>query len=310
MKSLSISLLVILSLTSCTLRNGAHQAERFATTSEPKSAPFMDKIETPTQAASTSALSVAEKSGSLDPVLDRKIIRDANLTIEVNSTIEAQRQITSIAESHGGFVVATEAKQRENAEPAKRTVDIKLVLRVPSADFNSTLDQIEKLATNLPQRNVSSQDVTEEFIDLEARSKTQKALELQFLEIMKQANKVADALEVQRQIAEVRTEIEKLEGRKRFLENRSSLSTITVNIQTPMPLVVTASGFGHTVREAISESLDVASAIVLFFVRFVIVMSPVFVFVILPLALLAAYFRRRARRIRLANALAANPIAD
>ncbi len=158
----------------------------------------------------------------------------------------------------------------------------------------------------MPQRNVTGQDVTEEFIDLEARIKTQKALELQFLEIMKQATKVADALEVQRQIADVRTEIEKLEGRKRFLANQSSLSTITVNLSTPMPIVVTASGFGHTVREATSESLELASGLVLFFVRFVIVSAPILVFIILPLVLVALYFRRRAQRIRLAAQLEAH----
>ena len=250
------------------------------------------------------------KTISIEAAMDRKIIRDADLTIEVNSTSEAQQTVTTIAESLGGFVVASEAKPRENVEPAKRTVDVKLVLRVPSTQFNSALAQIKNLGTNQPQPNVTGQDVTEEFIDLEARMKTQKALELQFVEIMKQAYKVADALEVQRQIADVRTEIEKLEGRKRFLENRSSLSTITVNIQTPMPIVVSASGFRHTVREAVSESLDLASSLVLFFVRFVIVMTPIFLFVVLPVAIVAMYFRRRAYRIRLANQLEATPATD
>ena len=206
--------------------------------------------------------------------------------------------------------MTSEAKQRQDVEPAKRTLDIKLVIRVPSGQFNSALEQIEKLATNLPERNVTGQDVTEEFIDLEARIKTQKALELQFLDIMKQASKVEDALEVQRQIADVRTEIEKLEGRKRFLDSKSTMSTITINIQTPTPIVVSASGFGHTVREALSDSIDVATGIVLFFIRFAIVLTPVLVMVILPVSLVALYFKRRARRIRLARALEANPISD
>ncbi len=246
-----------------------------------------------------------EKAIAIDAAIDRKIIRNADLTIEVASTTQAQQQVTQIAETHGGFIVTSEAKQRENTEPAKRTVDVKLIVRVPSPQFNSALSQIENMATNMPQRNVTGQDVTEEFIDLEARIKTQKALELQFLEIMKQATKVADALEVQRQIADVRTEIEKLEGRKRFLANQSSLSTITVNLTTPTPIVVTASGFGHTVREAASDSLELASGLVLFFVRFVIVSMPLLLFIVLPLALVALYFRRRAQRIRLAAQLEA-----
>jgi len=256
------------------------------------------------------SLNDAVKSQSTAAVLERKIIRDADLTMEVPSTTETQRRVTSIAEAHGGFVVTSEAKQRETSEPAKRTLDIKLVVRVPANHFGPALSEIEGLATNLTRRNVTGQDVTEEFIDLEARLKTQKALEAQFLEIMRQANKVGDALEVQRQIADVRTEIEKLEGRRRFLESRTSLSTITVNMQTPTPIVVNTSGFGRSVREAVSESIDVASGIVLLLVRFVIVMAPIFVLLILPAGLVARFFIRRAKRFRLAHELQATAGSD
>jgi len=152
---------------------------------------------------------------------------------------------------------------------------------------------------------VTSQDVTEDFIDLEARIKTQKALEAQFLEIMRGANKIADALEVQRQLAEVRTDIEKLEGRKRFLENRSSLSTINVNILAPKPVIaVTKTGFGHSLREAVSDSVSMATDIALFFARFVIMMVPISLLILLPAGLVVRYLMRRAKRMRLAQALA------
>jgi cell division protein FtsB len=251
------------------------------------------------------SLNAVDKEGSTAEAADRKIIRNAEITIEVPSTTDAQHQVTSIAETHGGFVVTSEAKQRESNDPAQRTLDIKLVVRVPSNQFGRAFDEIKKLAANTPAEQVSSQDVTEDFIDLEARIKTQKALEVQFLEIMRQAQGIAEALEVQRQIAEVRTEIEKLEGRKRFLENRSSLSTINVNIQTPKPVItVTQTGFGHSLREAVSDSITLASDMVLFFARFVIMMVPVFLFVFVPLGLLGRYLVRRAKRMRLAQALA------
>lgn len=250
------------------------------------------------------SLSQADQSQLVNEAVDRKIIRNADLSLEVDSPAEAQHRITSIAESQGGFVVTSEAKQREHTDPSKRTLDIKLVVRIPSEKFGAALDEIKKLASNLPAENVTGQDVTEDFIDLEARIKTQKALELQFIEIMKQARKVEDALEVQRQIAEVRTEIERLEGRKRFLENRSSLSTITVNIQAPKVIAVNPTGYGHSIREAVSDSLELASGMLVFFVRFVIMIVPVFVFVLLPSGLILRYFVRRAKRVRLAEALA------
>jgi len=256
------------------------------------------------------SLSEVDKAESTNEAADRKIIRNADITMEVDSTTDAQQRVTSIAESNGGFVVTSEAKQRANVDPAKRTLDIKLVVRIPASRFGSALDQIKQLAGNVSQAIVSGQDVTEDFIDLEARIRTQKALELQFLEIMKQARKVEDALEVQRQIADVRTDIEKLEGRKRFLENRSSLSTITVNIQAPkVAEVVNPTGFWRTVRESVIESLELASEMLLFFIRFVIVMVPIGVFVILPSGLVLRYLIRRAKRVRLAQALA-TPAAD
>ena len=254
------------------------------------------------------SLADTEHASEAATALDRKIIRNADLTLEVPSTTDTQQKIVSIAEAHGGFVVTSEAKQRDSQEPAQRTLDIKLVVRIPENHFGAALDQIRALASNVPEAKITGQDVTEEFIDLEARIKTQTALEQQFLQIMKQAHKVEDALEVQRQIADVRTEIEKLQGRKHFLENRSSLSTITINIITPRPMVVVpTSGFRHSVSEAIAESFDVGTGIVLFFVRFAIVMIPVGVLVLLPLGLLLRYVIRRAKRMRLAHALSATP---
>ena len=242
--------------------------------------------------------------------MDRKIIRDADLTLEVGApAAEVQRKITSIAESLGGFVVTSESKQRQIGD-AKQELEVNLVIRVPATQFGPALEQIRSTGSRVIQEKITGQDVTEEFIDLEARIKTQKALESQFLEIMKQAHKVEDALEVQRQIAEVRTEIEKLEGRKRFLENRASLSTITVNLQSPTAIAVNTSGFGRNIREAVADSVDVASAIVLFLIRFVIVMIPIFILVILPGWFIARFVLRRTRKMQLARGPRPASISD
>ena len=244
------------------------------------------------------SLNQADQSQAMAEAMNRKIIRDANLTLEVAAPADAQRKITSVAESLGGFVVTSESKQRQTGD-AKQELEVNLVVRVPATQFNSALEQIRSAGSRVMQEKITGQDVTEEFIDLEARIKTQKALEAQFLEIMKDAHKVADALEVQRQIADVRTEIEKLEGRKRFLENRASLSTISVTLQSPTAIAVNTSSFGRSVHEAVVDSVDVASAIVLFLIRFVIVMIPIFILVILPGWFLARFGLRRARKMQL-----------
>ncbi|PYS79964.1 MAG: hypothetical protein DMF66_00895, partial [Acidobacteria bacterium] len=135
---------------------------------------------------------------------------------------------------------------------------------------------------------ITGQDVTEEYIDLEARLRTQKALEAQLLDIMKGARAVSDAITVERELANVRTEIERLEGRRRFLENQTSLSTIKVTLQPPSPLVSTT-GFFRSVRSAFGDGIDIAAAITLFLIRVLLALIPLAVFIGLPFFFLVRY---------------------
>ena len=297
MRSLSLLLLLAVAFSGCS-REAAYEqtAQTRANTAE--------LTDTARQAGQTTtaqpvSLVAADSAETVAAAADRKIIKNAELTLEVTSPNDAQRSVASIAESQGGFVVTSETKISENHDPSKRTVEVKLIVRVPANQFDAALAAIEKLSTNVIHRGISGSDVTEEFIDLEARIRTQKALELQFIEIMKQAGNISDALEVQRQIAGVRTEIEKLDGRRRFLENRASLSTITVDLKSPVLIAVNTSSFGRSLRESVSDSVGVASAIVLGLTRFFIVMVPIVVLIILPVGLIASVLVRRARRLRL-----------
>lgn len=296
---LLVLMLALSLLTSCAARHSSDRAAAGKAEPNQPNFAFDRKSVAEPEVASQSEVSLAQagQSQTMAEAMDRKILRDANLTLEVSKPEEAQRKITSVAESLGGFVVTSESKQRQTAEGATQELEVNLVIRVPALQFGPALDQIRGTGNRVVQEKITGQDVTEEFIDLEAHLKTQKALELQFLEIMKQAHKVEDALEVQRQIADVRTEIEKLEGRKRFLENRASLSTITVSLQTPTAIAVNTSGFGRDVREAVADSVQLAIGIVLFLIRFVIVMIPVFLLIILPGYFIARYFLR-ARKTR------------
>ena len=249
------------------------------------------------------SLTQADAANTASQAFDRKIIRNANLTLEVPSPIDAQPRIVSIAESHQGFVVTSEATQRTVEDKSKPEVTVNLIVRVPASQFKQVLEEVRAVGVRKIQEKVTGQDVTEEFMDLEARIKNQKALELQFLEIMKRAGKVEDALSVQSQLAEVRTEIEKLEGRRRFLENQSSLSTINVTLQPPTQIVSTT-GFWYSVKIAFSDGVDVAVGIILFLIRAVIALTPILLLIVFPLALLAKLGIRivRRRRATLAHA--------
>ena len=249
----------------------------------------------------------AASAQAITQASDRKIIKNADLSIEVDAPKEAQARIASIAEGQGGFVVTSEFKQ-SGSGVSKPTETVTIVVRVPSSQFGAAVDAIRGSGNRIIQEKISGQDVTEEYIDLEARIRTQKALEGQFLEIMKQARKVEDALEVQRQLAEVRTEIERLEGRRRFLDNRSSLSTITVTLQTAVPVVTaTTSGFGHDVKDAFGDGVDTAVGIVLGVIRAAIILVPIAILIVLPAWLILRRFLRRLSWPRRQQPLAVTP---
>ncbi|MGH9901637.1 MAG: DUF4349 domain-containing protein [Pyrinomonadaceae bacterium] len=251
------------------------------------------------------SLTQAGEAQNTVAAVERKIIRNATLSVETEAPAEGQRKIASVAESRGGFVVTSESRQQGRAgADAKLYEVVTMEVRVPAAHFDAVISEIRGVGSRVTDEKITGQDVTEEFIDLEARIRTKKALEAQFMEIMKQATKVSDALEVQSALAEVRTEIERIEGRRRFLENQASLSTIKVTLQPPAPLVAaTTSGFFHGVKEAFGDGVDVAAAILLGLIRVGIALVPVVLFIFLPIALLVRFLIRRHRRFRLAEKL-------
>lgn len=236
-----------------------------------------------------------QQTGDNPAPVERKIIRNASLTLEVEQPSKAMQRIASIAESRGGFVVTSDSRQQTGAKGTKDYEVVTVELRVPAAQFDAALADIRNAGGSVTAQKITGKDVTEEYIDLEARLRTQRALEEQLLEIMKGAHQVSDAISVQRELANVRTEIERVEGRRRFLENQSSLSTISVTLQPPAPFIGTT-GFFHGVGSAFGEGVDIAAAITLFLIRAALALLPLVLFVLLPAFFLLRWLARRARR--------------
>jgi len=237
---------------------------------------------------------------------DRKVIRNADLDLEDENPEAAQRQITSIAESKGGFVVESQQSSSDIKSTTRDTV--LMSVRVPSAKFSEALDEIRQSVSRVVLETVKGQDVTEEFIDIEAQLRAKKALEEQFMTIMKQANGIAEAMNVQRQLAEVRGEIERIEGRKRFLANQSSLSTIKIRVQTPKAFAASSAGIGTRISEAFAAGFEVAMAFVLGVITFVVAALPFGVLIGLPLFVIVRYLLRRQGRPRSVTDIAQDEI--
>ena len=251
----------------------------------------------PTVTTSSATLAQAEQTRAQS---NRKIIRNAELGLEAESPEETQRLITGIAESKNGFVVESQ-QSRSDTRLTTRDV-VNMTIRVPADQFQATLDEVRQAAGRVVTEIVKGQDVTEEFIDIEAQIKAKKALEAQFMEIMKRANTVEDALDVQRQLADVRGEIERIEGRLRFLENQSALSTIQVRIQTPAAISSNTTGFTYRLSESFGDGVDIALIFVLGLVTLVTGLLPFAMFIGLPGFLIGRWlWRRRSRPVSISD---------
>jgi hypothetical protein len=142
------------------------------------------RTEEPTLKQNVSLIQTSSQNNTT--AADRKIIRNAELNLESTDPEAAQRSITTIAESKGGFVVES---QQSSSDIQSTAGDIVMMsVRVPSEKFSETLDEMRKIATRVVVETVKGEDVTEEFIDIEAQLKAKKALEEQFMLIMKRAN--------------------------------------------------------------------------------------------------------------------------
>ena len=153
----------------------------------------------------------------------RRVIRTGQLAIEVEKFDDAARRLLEIAEGAGGFV-AESSYAEEDGLPRGT-----FVLRAPAGRFGEVVRKVETLGT-VQRRQVSGQDVTEEFIDVEARVRNLERHETRLLAFMDRATKIPDLMAIEQEVARVRGEIERLTGRLRYLSNRIDLATVQVEV--------------------------------------------------------------------------------
>ncbi len=233
------------------------------------------------------------KAASPRPEGARKVVYKAELSVEVRSPSDAQTKITALAEREGGFV-ASAARADSEGRPA----DVTLVLRVPAERFSAVLAEIRRLGDGKRAERIDSEDVTDEYVDLEARLRVQTRLEEQLLELLKTASTVDAALHVHKELASVRTEVERIQGRKQLLEREVALSTIRVTLAAPATESVSFSKIGQSVSDAWSDAVLVAGGIVVAVIRITGVLAPIALMFGIPAFLAVLAVRRRLRRTR------------
>lgn len=165
-------------------------------------------------------------SGGL-PSLGPRIVQTASLSVSVprNRFEEAIQEARSLAAGLGGFVVSSSATQ--GAE--RRLVSGTLVLRIPERSYAQAMKALAGLG-RVEQREEAGQDVSQEFVDLEARGRHLEAVERQLLQLLNQADGVPAALAVQSRLDDVQLQLEQVRGRLRYLDDQVSYSTISLQL--------------------------------------------------------------------------------
>ena len=163
--------------------------------------------------------------------LGRKVISNANLFVEVaaGKFQLAFDQARNLADQYGGYIVSSDATATDEAGVMRNGT---VVIRVPSQSFNQALASASKLG-DVKSLKIESQDVTEEYVDLQARLANAQTQEKALISLMDKAKTVDEVLQVQQVLTQTQQEIEQLKGRIKFLDEHSSYSTISISLYEP-----------------------------------------------------------------------------
>ncbi|MFN5342492.1 MAG: DUF4349 domain-containing protein [Roseiflexaceae bacterium] len=224
--------------------------------------------------------------GSMAPLAngERLVVRDANLSIQVENVNDTDQRIRTLVSAEQGFVL------NSSTYGADQDIVINLTLKVPSDKLDGVITRIEQLAHKVVGRSMSGSDVTEEYVDLEGRLTALNASRDRLLELLKKAEKVEDAVAVNMALTDVQSQLEQVTGRMRYLRQSAAMSTITLDIRTiPVTQVVT-DGWQplEDARVALRDLLEFGQGLVSFLIA-LIIWIPVW----LPLLFLVRYVRRR-----------------
>lgn len=179
--------------------------------------------------------------------IQRKLLKEGSVRFETHDIRETHAFITTLCRDHNAYI----ASESQNAYGSRLQQD--LTVRIPADRFDAYVSNLVAHAGRVEQKSIDVSDVTEEFIDTEARMKTKKELEQRYRDLLRQAKNVSEVIAVEAQLVNVRADIESMEGRLKYLNDRVSLSTLDI---TFYEVIGTDFGFGSKSIAALGQGWD------------------------------------------------------
>lgn len=156
---------------------------------------------------------------------ERKVIYTAHLDVIVANFSEAEKKVTDIVRNENGYIVSSNIHRDDNENKSGH-----LTVKIPQAKFDTFLKDIDELSVEVKNQAIQGEDVTEEYVDLNARLKAKQDVKERLETFLKDATTTKDLLAVSEQIGNVQEEIEQLEGRLNYLKNQTDFSTVTISM--------------------------------------------------------------------------------
>lgn len=222
------------------------------------------------------------------------IIYTGDISIVVADTEATAAEIQALTGSMGGRVVSSSFYQSGEGAFAGT-----ITIRVPVDRFAEAMSRIQEMAVEVRRADQNSEDVTEEYVDLQARLENLEATADRVRGFLEQAGTVEEALAVNQELSRLESEIEAHKGRIQYLENRAAFSTITVSLtpdELAQPIEVGGWRLGGAAREAVEALLGALQGLARIVVWLVIFVLPLALIVLLPLAVIVRLARRRSQR--------------
>jgi hypothetical protein len=233
-------------------------------------------------------------------IAERMVIHTVELRLIVKDTQVSLQAVQSLAGEMGGYVASSRTWHTEEQLSAS------LTLRVPADQLNTALEKLRALALEVDGENITGEDVTQEYVDLEARLRNEEAYEKELLALLTETRErtsdAEDILAVYERLTEVRGRIEQIKGRMQYLENMSAMATITVELipsELMQPITVAGWHPTGTVRSAIRALVNALQFFVDAVIWIVLFGLPVLIIIAVPFVVLwyvIRWLRRRKRK--------------
>jgi hypothetical protein len=233
-------------------------------------------------------------------IAERMVIHTAELRLIVKDTQVSLQAVQSLADEMGGYVASSRTWHTEEQLSAS------LTLRVPADQLNTALEKLRALALEVDGESITGEDVTQEYVDLEARLRNEEAYEKELLALLTETRErtsdAEDILAVYERLTEVRGRIEQIKGRMQYLENMSAMATITVELipsELMQPIIVAGWHPTGTARSAIRALVNALQFFVDAVIWIVLFGLPVLIIIAVPFVVLwyvIRWLRRRKRK--------------